>query len=40
MISKSAGRYDAAFTQRTYVHASDPTWSKARRVLACIHKIA
>jgi integrase len=24
IVSKWAGHYDAAFTQRTYVHASDP----------------
>jgi hypothetical protein len=29
IVSKWAGHYDAAFTQRTYVHARDPTWSKA-----------
>jgi len=40
IVSKSAGHYDAAFTQRTYVHASDPNLEQGRRVLARIHKIA
>ena len=40
IISKWAGHYDAAFTQRTYVHASDPDLEQGRRALARIHKIA
>ena len=40
IISKWAGHYDAAFTQRTYVHASSPDLEQGRRALARIHKIA
>ena len=40
IISKWAGHYDAAFTQRTYVHASDDDLEQGRRALARIHKIA
>ena len=40
IVSKWAGHYDAAFTQRTYVHASDPDLEQGRRALARIHKIA
>jgi integrase len=40
IVSKWAGRYDAAFTQRTYVHASDDDLEQGRRAIARIHKIA
>ena len=40
IVSKWAGHYDAAFTQRTYVHASDDDLEQGRRALARIHKIA
>jgi integrase len=40
IISKWAGHYDAAFTQRTYVHASTDDLEQGRRALARIHKIA
>ncbi len=40
IVSKWAGHYDAAFTQRTYVHASTEDLSQGRKVLARIHKIA
>jgi integrase len=40
IISKWAGHYDAAFTMRTYVHASDDDLKKGTRTLAKIHKIA
>jgi len=40
IVSKWAGHYDAAFTQRTYVHASSPDLHQGRRALARIHKIA
>jgi integrase len=39
IVSKWAGHYDAAFTQRTYVHASTEDLSQGRKVLAGIHKI-
>ena len=39
VISKWAGHYDAAFTQRTYVHASGDDLKKGRQALARIHKI-
>jgi integrase len=40
IVSKWAGHYDAAFAQRTYVHASDDGLEQGRRALARIHKIA
>ena len=40
IVSKWAGHYDAAFTQRTYVHASSPDLDQGRRALVRIHKIA
>jgi len=40
IISKWAGHYDSAFTQRTYVHASDEDLQRGRAALAKIHKIA
>lgn len=40
IISKWAGRYDSAFTQKTYVHASDDDLDQGRKALARIHKIA
>ena len=40
IISKWAGHYDSAFTQRTYVHASGDDLQQGRSALARIHKIA
>jgi integrase len=40
IVSKWAGHYDAAFTQRTYVHGSDDDLEQGRRAIARIHKIA
>lgn len=40
IISKWAGHYDAAFTMRTYVHATDDDLQAGTRTLAKIHKIA
>ncbi len=40
VISKWAGHYDAAFTMRTYVHASDDDLMEGTKTLARIHKIA
>lgn len=40
IVSKWAGHYDAAFTMRTYVHASDDDLKQGRQALAKIHKIA
>ena len=40
MISKWAGHYDSAFTQKTYIHASDEDVKQGRQVLARNHKIA
>jgi integrase len=40
VISKWAGHYDAAFTMRTYVHASDEDLKAGVRSLAKLHKIA
>jgi hypothetical protein len=34
------GHYDAAFTMRTYVHASDEDLKQGTKTLAKIHKIA
>ena len=40
IVSKWAGQYDAAFTQRTYVHANTEYLSQGSKVPARIHKIA
>jgi integrase len=40
IVSKWAGHYDSAFTQKTYVHASDKDLHQGRAALARIHKIA
>jgi hypothetical protein len=40
IISKWAGRYDSAFTQKTYVHASEEDLQRGAGALARIHKIA
>jgi integrase len=40
IISKWAGHYDSAFTQTTYVHASEEDLQKGQAALARIHKIA
>jgi integrase len=40
VISKWADHYDAAFTMKTYVHASDEDLKAGARTLARIHKIA
>ena len=40
IISKWAGHYDSAFTQRTYVHASEEDLQRGQAALARIHKIA
>ena len=40
IISKWAGHYDSAFTQKTYVHASDDDLQRGQAALAKIHKIA
>jgi integrase len=40
IVSKWAGHYDAAFTMRTYVDASDDDLKQGRQALAKIHKIA
>jgi hypothetical protein len=40
IVSKWAGHHDAAFTQRTYVHASTDDLEQGRKALARIHKIA
>lgn len=40
IVSKWAGHYDSAFTQKTYVHASDEGLQRGRAALAKIHKIA
>jgi integrase len=40
VISRWAGHYDAAFTMRTYVHASDEDLREGTRTLARLHKIA
>ena len=40
IISKWAGHYDSAFTQKTYVHASGEDLDQGRKALARIHKIA
>jgi hypothetical protein len=38
IVSKWA-HYDAAFTQRTYVHATTEDLERGRKALARIHKI-
>lgn len=40
IVSKWAGHYDSAFTQKTYLHASDDDLHQGRAALAKIHKIA
>jgi integrase len=40
IVSKWAGHYDPAFTQKTYVHANDEDLQRGRTALAKIHKIA
>jgi integrase len=40
IISKRAGHYDSAFTQKTYLHAGDEDLQHGRAALARIHKIA
>jgi integrase len=40
IISKWAGHYDSAFTQKTYVHASEENLQRGQVALAKIHKIA
>jgi integrase len=40
IISKWAGHYDSAFTQKTYVHASEEDLQRGQAALARIHKIA
>ena len=40
IVSKWAGDYDSAFTQKTYVHASDEDLQRGQAALAKIHKIA
>jgi integrase len=40
IVSKWAGHYDSAFTQKTYVHASNDDLQQGRTALARIHKIA
>ena len=40
IVSKWAGHYDAAFTMKTYVHASDEDLKQGTRTLGRIHKIA
>jgi len=39
IISKWAGHYDSAFTQKTHVHASDDDLQRGQAALARIHKI-
>ena len=40
IISKWAGHYDSALTQKTYVHASDEDLQRGQAALARIRKIA
>jgi len=40
IISKWAGHCDSAFTQKTYVHASEDDLQRGQAALARIHKIA
>jgi integrase len=40
IISKWAGHYDAAFTMRTYVHASDEDLKEGTKTLARLYRIA
>ncbi len=40
IVSKWAGHYDSAFTQKTYVHASEEDLQTGQAALAGIHKIA
>jgi integrase len=38
IVGKWAGHYDAAFTQRTYVHVSNPDLEQGRRAIARIRQ--
>lgn len=38
IVRKWAGHYDAAFTMKTYVHASDEDLTQGTRTLTRIHK--
>jgi integrase len=40
VISKWAGHYDAAFTMKTYMHATEEDLKAGVRSLAKLHKIA
>jgi integrase len=40
IISKWAGHYDSAFTQKTYVHSSEEDLQRGQAALARIHNIA
>ena len=40
IISKWAGHYDSAFSQKTYVHANEEDLQRGQAALARIHKIA
>lgn len=40
VISKWAGHYDSAFTQKTYVHATNEDLDKGRDALGKVHKIS
>ena len=40
IISKWAGHYDSAFTQKTYVHADGEDLKRGTRALGKIHRIA
>ena len=40
IVSKWAGHYDSAFTQKTYVHVGKDDLDQGRAALAKIHKIA
>jgi integrase len=40
IVSKWAGHYDAAFTMKAYVHASNEDLKQGRQALAKIHRIA
>jgi integrase len=39
VISKWAGHYDSAFTQKTYIHASEEDLLEGGQAIATIHKI-
>jgi hypothetical protein len=40
IVSRWAGHYDAAFTMKTYVHATDDDLRQGTKTLARIHEIA